>query len=62
MDSYSPGDWTKMPDPYAPALLPTPDASAPLDSGLLKTVEAEAAKRGLDAATLLDAIVREALE
>ena len=46
----------------ARALLPTPSGSVGIDAALLKTVEAEASKRGLDAATLLDSIVREALD
>jgi len=61
-ESYSPGGWATLPDPYAPALLPTPSGSVGIDAALLKTVEAEASKRGLDAATLLDSIVREALD
>jgi len=62
MDSYSPGDFAKLPDPFAPALLPTPDASVGINSDLLSKVESEAAARGLDAATLLDTIVRDALD
>jgi len=62
MESYKPGDWATMPDPYAPPLLPTPDASASIDSALLAKIESEASARGLDAPTLLDMIVREALE
>ena len=62
MEGYKPGDWKSMPDPYAPALLPTPSSSVGIDGELLKTLEAEAAKRGLDATTLLDCIVREALD
>jgi len=62
MDGYKPGDFATMADPYAPALLPTPDGSVAIDSALLATLGDEAAKRGLDAPTLLDMIVREALE
>merc|ERR1719198_720601 len=62
MDGYAPGDWAKLPDPFAPALLPTPAASVPIDAALLADVESAAKARGLDAATLLDTIVREALE
>ena len=61
MESYSPGDFASMADPFAPSLVSV-DASAPIDSALLSSVQAEASKRGLDAATLLDMIVREALE
>lgn len=62
MDSYKPGDWKKLPDPFAPALLPTPSASVGIDADLLAKVQAAAASRGLDAPTLLDMIMREALE
>jgi sulfite reductase (ferredoxin) len=62
MDAYKPGDWTTMPDPFGPTLLPTPDASIGIESAKLAQVEAAAKARGLDAATLLDMIVTEALE
>ena len=62
MEGYSPGDHAKMADPFAPALLRTPSGSVGIDSQLLSMVEAEAASRGLDAPTLLDMIVREALD
>jgi len=62
MDTYTPGAHATMADPFAPALLPAADASVGIDSGLLATVEAAAAERGLNAATLLDTIVRDALE
>lgn len=62
MDSYSPGDHASMADAFAPARLPPPSGSIGIDSALLAKVEAEAAARGLDAATLLDTIVREAIE
>jgi sulfite reductase (ferredoxin) len=62
MEGYSPGDYKTMADPFAPMLLPTPDASVGIDSSLLSIVEAEAAKRDLDAPTLLDMILREAIE
>jgi sulfite reductase (ferredoxin) len=61
MEKYTPGSYKTLPIPFAPTLVST-DATAPIDSSLLATVEAEATKRGLDAATLLDAILREALE
>jgi len=62
MDTYQPGDYAKLPDPFAPELIPTPSASVGIDAALLAQVETAAASRGLDAATLLDTIVREALE
>ena len=62
MDSYSEGDFAKLPDPFAPTLLPPPSASVGIDAGLLAKVEEAASMRGLDANTLLDSIVREALE
>merc|ERR1719152_43619 len=62
MDGYKPGDFATMTDPFAPPLLPTPSASVGIDSALLAKVEAAAKARGLDAPTLLDMIVREALE
>ena len=62
MEGYKPGDHATMADPFAPALLPTPDASVGIDSGLLAQVDAAAKARGLDANTLLDMIVREAIE
>ena len=62
MDSYSPGDHAKMPDPYAAPLLPAPSGSVGIDTDLLSMVTTEAGARGLDATTLLDMIVREALE
>ena len=62
MDGYKPGDHAAMADPFAPALLPTPDASVGLDAALLAKIESEASARGLDAVTLLDTIVRDAIE
>jgi len=62
MDGYKPGDFASMADPFAPPLLPTPSASVGIDAALLSQVETEAAARGLDAPTLLDMIVREAIE
>ena len=62
METYKPGDYLTMVDPFAPALLPARDATVGIDSALLLSLEAEGRARGLDAATLLDSIVREALE
>ena len=62
MDGYAPGDWKGLPDPYAPAVMPAPSGSVGIDPALLSELEGEAAKRGLDAPTLLDMIVKEALE
>jgi len=62
MDTYQPGDHKKIADPFAAPLLPAPDASVGLSSELLEMLESQASARGLDAHTLIDAIVREALE
>lgn len=62
MDGYKPGDWKTLPNPYAPALLPAPDSSARIDATLLGKLSSIASARGLDEATLLDTIVREAIE
>ncbi len=62
IEGYSPGGYASLPDPYALPRLDAPDASAPLSSALLEQLTAEAGKRGLDVHTLLDTIVREALE
>ena len=62
MDDYKMGDHATMSDPFGPALLPTPDGSVGIDSALLATLEGAAKARGLDANTLLDMIVREAID
>jgi len=62
MDGYQPGDHSSVIDPYAAPLLPAPSGSVGIDASLLGTLESEASARGLDAATMLDSIVREALE
>jgi len=62
MEAYKPGDHAAVVDPYAPPLLPTPSGSVPIEKALLATLASEASARGLDAHTMLDAIVREALE
>ena len=62
MDGYKMGDHATMTDPFGPALLPTPDGSVGIDSALLATLEGAAKARGLDANTLLDMIVREAID
>ena len=62
MESYKMGDHATMPDPYGPALLPTPDATVGVTSANLAKIEAAAKARGLDAVTLLDMIVGEALD
>merc|ERR1719231_1411879 len=62
MDTYQPGDFAKLPDPFGPKLLPASSGSVGIHTDLLSKVEAAASMRGLDAVTLLDTIVREALE
>ena len=61
MDSYTPGSYKEMVDPFAPRLLPERDGSVGIDSQLLATVEYEARARGYDSSTLVDIILREAL-
>ena len=61
METYKPGDYLTMVDPFAPALLPARDATVGIDSALLLSLEAEGRARGLDAATLLDMVLRESL-
>jgi len=61
MESYNSGDFATLPDPFAPALI-APDSTVGIDSALLAEVTRAAATRGLDANTLVDMIVREALE
>jgi len=62
MDGYAMGSHATMADPFAAPLLPAADASIGIDSALLEKVSSEAAARGLDAPTLLDMIVRDAIE
>ena len=59
--TYEPGSWKTLPDQFVPALI-EPTASVGIDAGVLAMVEEEARARGYDAATLLDCIVREALD
>ena len=61
MKDYKPGQYLEMPDPFAPQLPPPRDANVGIDSELLSKVEFEARARGYDAATLVEALVREAL-
>ena len=61
MGTYEPGAYKKMADPFAPQLVKT-DSTVGIDSELLETLQAEATPRGYDAATMLDIIVREALD
>jgi sulfite reductase (ferredoxin) len=61
MEGYELGSWKSLPDPFAPPSVKT-DANVGIDSALLATLGEEASARGYDAATLLDMIVREALE
>ena len=62
MDGYELGSHVTLADPFAPPLLPVPDAAVGIDAGLLAQIDGAAKARGLDANTLLDMIVREALE
>jgi len=62
MESYVPGSGAAMPSPFAPPAPPAPDGSVGIDSALLAKVADEAAARGLSPTTLLDMIVRDALE
>ena len=61
MQSYEPGSYKTMTDPFAPERVET-DAQVGIDSGLLAQLEEEARARGYDAATLLDSLVREAFD
>ena len=62
MESYIIGAYKTIPAAFPANLLPTPDASVPIDSVSLARINEAAAARGIDAATLLDTIVHEALE
>ena len=62
MESYIIGAYKTIPAAFPANLLPTPDASVPIDSASLARINEAAAARGIDAATLLDTIVHEALE
>lgn len=62
METYKPGDYVNIADPYASPLLAPPSGSVGIETSLLSTLEEAATARGLDAVTLLDTIVREALE
>eukprot|EP00965_Chrysotila_dentata_P011623 380476-Pleurochrysis_carterae.AAC.1 len=62
MQSYEPGSWKTMPSPFAPTPLPAPDANVGISSELLEKLTTEATARDMDPASLLDMIVREALE
>jgi sulfite reductase (ferredoxin) len=61
METYKPGAWKDLPNPYAKTLVTT-DSSVAIDSSLLKQIEKEAQARGYDASTLLDMLAREALD
>jgi sulfite reductase (ferredoxin) len=60
MAGYEPGSWEAMPDQFAPPLL-QPSATVGIDEAVLARVKEEAQARGYDAATLVDSIIREAL-
>jgi len=62
MKNYEIGSWRTMAPAFAPELLPSPDSSVGIDGGLLAKVTEEAAARGLDAATLVNLIISEAIE
>jgi len=61
METYTAGDYASLPDPFASPLLPAVDTSISAQSDVLEKLESAAKARGLDASTLLDGIVREAL-
>ena len=61
METYELGSYKTMVDPFAQPLITT-DSSVGIDSELLKQLEVEATARGYDAATLLDLMVRDALD
>mmetsp|Transcript_31877 Transcript_31877/g.52662 ORF Transcript_31877/g.52662 Transcript_31877/m.52662 type:complete len:96 (-) Transcript_31877:139-426(-) len=61
MATYESGSFATMRDPFGPELVTT-DATVGISSELLATVQAEATARGYDEATLIDLILREALE
>jgi len=62
MASYTMGDYKTMAPAYPPVSVATPGATVGVSSDLLVQLEAEAAARGMTPATLLDMIVREAIE
>ena len=57
---YELGSWRAMGDPFGPEAVAT-DATVGITSDVLAKVEEEASKRGYDASTLIDALLREAL-
>ncbi|EOD12882.1 ferredoxin-sulfite reductase [Emiliania huxleyi CCMP1516] len=57
---YELGSWRAMGDPFGPEAVAT-DATVGITSDVLAKVEEEASKRGYDAPTLIDALLREAL-
>jgi sulfite reductase (ferredoxin) len=61
METYKPGAWSTLPDPFAKKLVTT-DRTVGIDGSLLAQIEKEAQARGYDASTLLDIIAREALD
>jgi len=63
MAAYEPGAWKGMAPAFPPPpAVETPTATVGVASDLLVKIEEEASARGLDAPSLLDMIVREALE
>ena len=61
MEAYTPGSYKQTPDQFAPALLEA-YSSIVIQSALLANLKEEATSRGVDAATRLDAFLREALD
>jgi sulfite reductase (ferredoxin) len=62
METYELGSFKTMPSPFAPAALPTPDSSIGISAQVLAKLQEEASARDMDAASLLEMIVSEALE
>ena len=62
MGTYAAGDFAALPSPFAPAPVAAPDATVGIDAALLALLAEEAGARDLAPSTLLDMIVREAVE
>merc|ERR1712087_62114 len=62
MEKYEPGSFKTMPSPFAPAPMPAADATVGISAEMLAKLQVEASARDMDAASLLNMIVSEALE